>query len=332
MECRPTVSIIVPNYNYAGYLRTRIESILAQTYQDFELILLDDASTDNSAEILEYYRNCDKVTICDINAKNTGSPFLQWKKGVTLSQGKYIWIAESDVFADEHFLETAVELLDAYPDAALCFIGAWLVDGHGNKLKKEYDRWTWMQRHSSKGYGVFPGKKYVAGNLYWKNYVYNASGTVFRKKCADLSETSPVFGMRYTGDWLFWTQLALTGDVIEVYKKLNYYRKHGSSATIEGRRFGTAISEEMDVIKYIESAVPLNAYDRLIRHGSFFKRLLRTHVSHGVEKDLFAKFSDYWGDGRYAYRIERINKYLSLFLFCLNRQRMNRCRTGWWPF
>lgn len=122
MECRPTVSIIVPNYNYAGYLRTRIESILAQTYQDFELILLDDASTDNSAEILEYYRNCDKVTICDINAKNTGSPFLQWKKGVTLSQGKYIWIAESDDFADEHFLETAVELLDAYPDAALCFL------------------------------------------------------------------------------------------------------------------------------------------------------------------------------------------------------------------
>ena len=58
----PTVSVIVPNYCHAPYLEQRIESILQQTFQDFELILLDDCSTDGSREILERYRNHPKVS------------------------------------------------------------------------------------------------------------------------------------------------------------------------------------------------------------------------------------------------------------------------------
>src|SRR6266851_10178053 len=107
----PTVSIIVPNYNHARYLRRRIDSILSQTYQDFELILLDDSSTDNSREILDSYRDNPKVRI-EFNAKNSGSPFKQWNKGVGLAHGKYVWIAESDDYADEHLLEKLASRLD----------------------------------------------------------------------------------------------------------------------------------------------------------------------------------------------------------------------------
>lgn len=332
MKKKPIVSVIVPNYNYARYLRTRIDSILAQTYQDFELILLDDASTDNSLEILEHYRKCSKVSVCDINEKNTGSPFLQWKKGINLSQGDYIWIAESDDFADSHFLETAVRLLDRNPEAVLCSFGSCFVDENGEILKKEYDRWTRAQRNYRKGYEIFRGSDYVAGNMYWRNYVYNASGVVFRKATLDLSEESPVFGMRYVGDWLFWTQLALTGDVIEVYKKLNYYRKHSKSVTVKGHSTGLAVSEEMDVTLYIETKVALKCYDRLVRHGSYFKHILRTDAPCSIKQGLFDKFAKYWGNGWLAYGVERLNKYLSILIPFLNRQRMNRCRVGWYPF
>ena len=77
----PRVSVIVPNYNHARFLPKRIESILNQTFQDFELILLDDCSTDDSRSILSSYASDPRVTI-EFNKVNSGSTFKQWNKGV----------------------------------------------------------------------------------------------------------------------------------------------------------------------------------------------------------------------------------------------------------
>lgn len=332
MNGNPKVSVVIPNYNYGRYLEARIESVLAQTYQNFEIILLDDASTDNSGEVLEKYRYFDKVSVCEINDRNTGSPFLQWKKGIGMSRGEYVWIAESDDLVDKHFLEKTVDLLENYPSASFCFTGAVVIDKDGNPMRKEYDRWTWLQRKSRKGYAVFPGTRYIAGNLYWKNYVYNASGVVFRRDKVDLFEDSPVFAMRYAGDWLFWVQLAMKGDVIEVYQKLNRFRKHRDSVTVGGQQVGAPTLETMQILKEIERLVPLSRYDRLIRQGTCYKHILRAHMAPDIQETLMAQFRSFWGDGRKIYRLERMNKYLSIFFFCLNRRRMNRCRIGWWPF
>jgi glycosyltransferase involved in cell wall biosynthesis len=110
----PTVSVIVPNYNHARYLRQRIDSVLGQTYRDFEVILLDDCSTDESRSIISEYENHPKVRI-ELNDKNSGSPFKQWNKGVRLAHGKYVWIAESDDYADERLLERLVSMLEEGP-------------------------------------------------------------------------------------------------------------------------------------------------------------------------------------------------------------------------
>ena len=67
-----TISIIVPNYNHAPYLKQRIDSILNQTYQDFELILLDDCSSDKSRDIIESYRTNPHVTQIVYNDNNSG--------------------------------------------------------------------------------------------------------------------------------------------------------------------------------------------------------------------------------------------------------------------
>ncbi|TAE04306.1 MAG: glycosyltransferase family 2 protein, partial [Bacteroidetes bacterium] len=88
----PLISVIVPNYNHAPYLLERIESILSQSFQDFELILLDDFSTDQSKEVLKKYQNHEKVSHLLLNEKNSGSTFKQWNKGISLAKGKYIWL------------------------------------------------------------------------------------------------------------------------------------------------------------------------------------------------------------------------------------------------
>jgi glycosyltransferase involved in cell wall biosynthesis len=72
----PIVSVIIPNYNHAPFLKERIESVLNQSFQDFEVILLDDCSTDNSRDIIEQYRHHPRVSNIIFNEQNTGNTFV----------------------------------------------------------------------------------------------------------------------------------------------------------------------------------------------------------------------------------------------------------------
>src|ERR1022692_1882228 len=104
------VSVVIPNYNHSRFLPRRIDSVLEQTFQDFELILLDDCSTDDSRSILSQYADESRVRI-EFNEVNSGTPFRQWNKGVGLARGEYVWIAESDDYADKRLLERLVAVL-----------------------------------------------------------------------------------------------------------------------------------------------------------------------------------------------------------------------------
>ena len=149
----PKVSVIIPNFNHGIYLKQRINSVLNQTYQDFEVIILDDCSTDNSKEIIEQFRNHPKVTHIHYNEVNSGHAFYQWNKGVQLAKGELIWIAESDDYCDANLLETLVPLLQQNPDAALAYcksvrvdeknrfiddLSWWYKDIHNSKWAKDY--------------------------------------------------------------------------------------------------------------------------------------------------------------------------------------------------
>src|SRR4028118_771471 len=113
----PKVNVIIPNYNHAAYLIKRIESVLNQSFQDFEIILMDDSSTDNSLTIINQYSNHPKISKVIVNQHNSGNTFKQWQKGIKETTGEYVWIAESDDFADEMLLETLVKELDLHPRA-----------------------------------------------------------------------------------------------------------------------------------------------------------------------------------------------------------------------
>ena len=152
-----TVSVIVPNYNHAPYLKRRLDSIYQQTYQDFEVILLDDCSTDDSVKILKSYAETMPNTIFVPNKSNSGSVFRQWHKGVDLSKGKYIWIAESDDFASPHFLQKLVGAMDKNARVGLVYSQSWLVDIQGNVLgnancwTNDLDAYRWSSNFINSG-------------------------------------------------------------------------------------------------------------------------------------------------------------------------------------
>ena len=111
-----TVSV-VPNYNHARYLRKRIASVLDQTYQDFEVVLLTTSRPMKAGRLLASTR---VIRECELafNEKNSGTPFKQWNKDVQMARGRNVRIAESDDYANARLLERLVAVLDAEPAAA----------------------------------------------------------------------------------------------------------------------------------------------------------------------------------------------------------------------
>lgn len=134
----PFFSVIIPNYNHAPYLHERIDSVLNQTFKDFEVILLDDKSQDGSCEILLSYQSNPHVTHIVLNERNSGSTFKQWHKGFELSQGKYIWIAESDDFADIHFLQSAYDVIQKESNVTLAYFKSNIVDA-SSKITHQHE-------------------------------------------------------------------------------------------------------------------------------------------------------------------------------------------------
>lgn len=106
----PRVSVVVPNFNYARYLRERLESITNQTVPVYEIIFLDDKSDDHSVEVIQELRHSlSPEPRILVNHTNSGSVFLQWHRGVQLARGDYVWIAEADDLAKPDFLERILE-------------------------------------------------------------------------------------------------------------------------------------------------------------------------------------------------------------------------------
>lgn len=285
----PKVSVIVPNYNHARYLKARIDSILNQTFQDFELILLDDCSTDNSVELLQSYAGHPHVSHIVLNDRNTGSPFLQWQKGIDLAQGEYVWIAESDDTAQPEFLSTTVAVLDQYPQAALCYTGSRLIDEDGHDLHRDINQWGNRKLNLPEKHSVIDGRRFAARNLYWRNYIANASAVLSRADHLRRIDLHDCIRMRYSGDWLFWFRMALTGDVAEVYADLNNFRQHTQKVTVKAEHNGGGKREDIDIVARMDQQLPeIDRCRRIIRHGILYNRINKLPLSPEDKHELHA--------------------------------------------
>lgn len=241
----PKVSVIVPNYNHAPYLRQRIDSILNQTYQDFELILLDDCSTDNSFEVLESYRANPHVMHIVYNEHNSGSTFCQWDKGIELAKGEWIWIAESDDWADPKFLEIMLNAVSSYPNCGLVYCSSRLIDAAGNVTYSN-------DLSDSEQINVFDGLGFINQKLSLHNNIWNASMMMFRKSLYPNSEKRKFFeNMRYCWDWLCYVMLSEQSDVLRVDKVLNNFRQHDGNVSRRAEKEGLSWLEGLEVLRYM---------------------------------------------------------------------------------
>lgn len=249
----PRVSVIVPNYNHARFLRQRVDTILAQTFQDFELILLDDCSSDESRSILSSYASDPRVRL-EFNSANSGSTYKQWNKGVRLARGAYIWLAESDDYSDPHFLERLVQILDSNSAVqfAFCRSRAIMQNGVADGFAETHF-WCADQNCWAADY-CMDGREVCRNYMIRTNIVINASSAVFRKSAYERIGGADE-SMRLNSDWKLWASLMMEGHVAYIAEPLNCYRFHGSAVRYTLNLPTTIIPEWFAVARWIEDRV-----------------------------------------------------------------------------
>lgn len=248
---KPLVSVIIPNYNHARFLEQRLDSVFNQTYQNFEVIILDDKSTDNSLEIINRYKDNPHISQIVVNEKNSGSPFKQWNKGFSLAKGELIWIAESDDYCELTLLEELVTAYTAVEGVVIAFPQYVLLwpDGVVHKLKERSTQY-------------YNGKRFVKKWMSLYCVIFNASGVIFCKSA--LKYISDAYmSFKACGDYLFWTQIAEQGKVAHVRKNLTYFRQHAQNVTGNSYSTGNESVESKKVVDYIDAKYHLSYFQRM---------------------------------------------------------------------
>lgn len=245
------VSVIIPNYNHSKFLKKRIDSVLNQTYQNLELIILDDCSTDNSRNVIEQYRNHPKVAHIVFNERNSGSPFVQWQKGFALAKYNYLWIAESDDYADFKFLETLLKCFELNEKIGVAFTDSNIIDAndliHADFYKKfrnkrfKTDKWN----HDY----VKTGIEEIEENLLFECTINNTSAMVFKKDLLQYVNFEHLKNFKYCGDWFFFVSLLSHCDIAYKNDALNYF-KYGTDNFKTGTKSVINYFKERFMVRY----------------------------------------------------------------------------------
>lgn len=226
------VSVIIPNYNYERYLKARLESILGQTYPAYEIIFLDDASTDESVKTAEKFLDKGSNVKLLRNEANSGSAFKQWVKGLKTAKGDYIWIAEADDLCDNSFIEELLSRFEKDKDIVLAYCQSKQIDEAGNVMEENYFEYTndinrekWLTDYTREGLAE------LSDTLAVKNTIPNISAVLFKKVDTSPAEEDLV-SFKIAGDWYFYFWLLKQGKIAYVSQSLNSHRRHGRGLTM----------------------------------------------------------------------------------------------------
>ena len=301
MTKKPLVSVIIPNYNHAQYLDKRLQSVLGQTYTNFEVIILDDKSTDNSLEVIAKYQDNPHVSQVVVNEVNSGSTFKQWDKGISLAKGEIVWIAESDDWCELNMLEELVKAFLHNKGTVLAYNSTLVLYDDGYEANRLY-----LGRNQ-----YMSGMRYIKHYLSLFNWIMNASCAIFSKKAA-LKAKPDYKEYKGAGDYLFWIEIAKQGNVAIVNQRLSYFCRHDGSVTSRKDIDGTNQHEVMKINDYIFSLVHV-AYWRKRLIYAYHRKWFDNH--NYISEDIYQSVAELWNFEKYDTAFDR---------FLLNNSRRLR--------
>lgn len=223
MKDLPLVSVLIPSYNYANYICEAIESVLAQTYTNFQLLIVDNCSTDNTEEVIQKYLSHSRVSFHK-NSSNLGLTG-NFNQCIKLSNGKYIKLLMADDKFHPELLMKFVDVMETHPQVVLVTSYSEIFG-----IKSEVRKAPFT--------GLQDGKKIIVESLREgqpANWIGEPTTTMFRREAIDKSGYFDT-NFFYLVDWEMWTRILLTGDCCIIPEVLSYFRVHTdqiSEKTIE---------------------------------------------------------------------------------------------------
>ncbi len=216
----PKVSVGIPVYNAECYIELAIESVLSQTFADFELIISDDRSTDGTEKIIRSFQDPRIRYI-----KNEDNKFKapgNFNNCIDHSRGEYVYIFHADDLMFPNNIEKKVKVLDDYPNVGMVHSNIFQIDKSGNVLDTH-----WAKKYADDY--VIPGREYF-GQLFREGNLVCAPSVLMRKKCY---ETFGGFDLElpHACDWEMWLRTSLFYDVAYLTEPLVGYRFHEAMDT-----------------------------------------------------------------------------------------------------
>lgn len=234
MSLKPKVSVLIPTYRYARFLREAIESVLQQRFSDYELIVSDDASDDGSAEIIAHYARQDPRICGHVHAANLGM-VANWNWCLRRARGEYVkFVFGDDRLMHPHALGGMVELLEREPRASLAASARLILDEHSIAT----DVWDDLGRS-----GYYPGTALIRACLVLdRNLVGEPSAVLFRRSAAGRGFDP---SLRQLVDLEMWFHLLCGAGLVYTSERLCAFRRHARQQTVVNQRHSVGEVENL---------------------------------------------------------------------------------------
>jgi glycosyltransferase involved in cell wall biosynthesis len=303
------VSIICPIFNGERYLRESVESVLAQTFSNFELLLWDDGSSDNSVAIAKSYIHDPRVRVFS-NDKNRGL-FCTLNEAIRIARGAIIRLWSQDDVMRPTCVETEARYLDAYPDVPLAYSYYDVIDSEGLIRSKRPD---------IRGCHVKPPSCCLEIMFYHGSITGNIANISVRR---ELFEQVGFFkeDMVYAGDFEFLARVARSHAMCCIFDPLLFLRRHSGQFSQAAWAYSHSMTETEDIFALIARSLSggLAARERqLYDYHWFDRRMQRLHhiVRQVIAGDLKGAKETYRVFSRQ--RDNRIIRLAALYLLTLN--------------
>jgi len=217
----PKVSVIIPTYNRADFLAEAIQSVLEQTARDFELLIIDDGSTDNTKNVVDSFND---RRIKYIYQKNSGVCIAR-NTGIKQAIGNYLILLDSDDILLPSAIEDESRVLDEHPESGLIF-------GLVESMNKNGDVFSPAKAIKCREPGTWPGTKEILNLFVHRNYICPSQSMVRKSAIMDVGMFDPAFSSG-SEDFELWVRIAKKYSTSHLAKPVTKYRVHDQSLSGE---------------------------------------------------------------------------------------------------